>query len=86
MLNAILVTLVDEQMVEDCMVKAVADLLGVRWHVVKAAVLRRIKLDDEEAERPESGAWQRVPRSTRCECDNYALRGYVCAHARPRTA
>ena len=38
------------------------------------AVLRRMKLDDEELERPESGgSWQRCARSKRCDC--YRLPG-----------
>ena len=47
-LNAILVALVDGQMVEDKIMNTVAELLGVRWRAVKSAVLRRVKLDDEE--------------------------------------
>lgn len=77
-LNAILVALVDGQMMEDKMINAISSLLGVRWHAVKSAMLRRIKLDDEETAGTEKGAggttWTRIPRSERC--DKYTLQGF----------
>lgn len=72
-LNAILVALVDGQMVEDKMINAVATLLGARWHAVKSAVLRRVKIDDEERQGTH-GIWMRTPRSERV--DKYVLQGF----------
>jgi len=60
------------------MVNAVAELLGVRWHAVKQAVLHRMKIDDEESERV-VGVWQQRVRSMRC--DAYVLPGlYAFCH------
>mmetsp|Transcript_41794 Transcript_41794/g.115217 ORF Transcript_41794/g.115217 Transcript_41794/m.115217 type:complete len:258 (+) Transcript_41794:793-1566(+) len=76
--DAILVSLVDSAILGDRMVNAVAELLGVRWHAVKQAVLHRMKIDDEESERV-VGVWQQRVRSMRC--DAYVLPGlYAFCH------
>lgn len=72
--DAILAALVDEQMVEDKMINAVATLLGVRWEAVKLAVLCRMKLDDEESEKQlPGGVWTQRKRSVLS--DKYRLPG-----------
>ena len=81
--DAILTALVDAQMAEDKLITAVARLLGVRWEAVKRAVLRRVKLDEEEKDvdeqQPDGSVWTRVARSTRC--DKYELPGlYAFCH------
>ena len=76
--DAILTALVDEKMVEDKLINAVAKLVGARWEAIKRAVLRRAKLNDEETEKTH-GNWTRVPRSKRC--DEYELPGlYAMCH------
>ena len=64
--DAILAALVDGHMTQDKTINAAATLLGVRWHAVKTAVLRRVKLDDEET-RASDGIWTRRPRSERVD-------------------
>ena len=76
--DAILAALVDRDMESEKLINTVATCLGVRWDTVKRAVLRRMKLDDEETEKVE-GAWTRRKRSTRC--DRYELPGlYAFCH------
>mmetsp|Transcript_14561 Transcript_14561/g.34487 ORF Transcript_14561/g.34487 Transcript_14561/m.34487 type:complete len:174 (-) Transcript_14561:356-877(-) len=54
------------------MINAVAVMFGVRWDAVKNAVVRRIKIDDEETEK-HGPIWTIIPRSKRC--DAYELKG-----------
>ena len=64
--DAVLTMLVDKDMVEDRLIKAAAELIGQRWHTIKAAVVRRAKVDSEEAE-GRHGVWTRRARSSRCD-------------------
>ena len=73
-LNALLVAVVDSNVIEDKLINAVAKVFDVRWEAVKRAVLRRAKLDDEEAAPSSDGIWTRVPRSVRI--DKYELPGF----------
>jgi hypothetical protein len=76
--NGLLTAMVDGGMAEENLILAVAKRLGRRWDAVKAAILRRIKLDEEEKEGGE-GIWQQHSRSTRC--DMYELPGlYAFCH------
>tara|TARA_B100000795_G_scaffold166899_1_gene125581 strand:- start:610 stop:1071 length:462 start_codon:yes stop_codon:yes gene_type:complete len=63
---------VDEDLAHDEMINAVAVMFGVRWDAVKNAVVRRIKIDDEETEK-HGPIWTIIPRSKRC--DAYELKG-----------
>jgi hypothetical protein len=71
--DAILTAFVDEKMLEDKLINAVANLLGARWHAVKDAVERRMKIDCELSEHTH-GVWTRVAREERC--DKYKLPGF----------
>ena len=70
--NALLVALVDGSMVDDKLISAVAKVFGARWHAVKAAVVTRLKLDDELTE-GQHGIWTRRKREVRS--DMYQLPG-----------
>lgn len=88
--NAILTAAVDGSMMKENKINAVATRLGQRWEAVKSAVLRRIKLDQEEEEKaieideggpgqPKLSVWKQLKRSTRC--DKYELPGlYAFCH------
>ena len=49
--DALLTAVVDGKMKEDRLILAVSKLFGAGWRAVEAAVLRRVKLDDECIER-----------------------------------
>ena len=70
--NALLVALVDGSMADDKLINAVANTFGARWHAVKAAVVTRLKLDDELTE-GRHGIWTRRKREVRS--DKYQLPG-----------
>ena len=72
-LDALLVAVVDEDMMEDRMVKTVATLLGQRWHAVKAAIVERAKRDAEQTEL-RHGFWVRRKREVRE--DKFKLPGF----------
>ena len=61
--EAVLTMIVDAEMVEDEFIKGVSDFLGVLWHAVKKAAIRRIKLDDEQAPERTDGVFTREPRA-----------------------
>ena len=72
--DALLTAVVDGKMKEDRLILAVSKLFGAGWRAVEAAVLRRVKLDDECIERTE-GVWQRRSRAKRC--DAFKLPGFL---------
>jgi hypothetical protein len=72
-LDALLMSLVDEDMLEDRSIKAVATLLGQRWQAVKAAIVERAKRDAEQTEL-RHGFWVRRKREVRE--DKFKLPGF----------
>jgi hypothetical protein len=71
--DALLTAMVDGSMIKDELINAVATFLGQRWHAVKDAVIRRMKIDAEETEL-KHGVWTRRAREKRC--DGYELPGF----------
>lgn len=72
--DALLVAIVDGDMIEDRMINALAEMLGVRWHAIKRAVLTRMKLDDEMVEKKVDSVWTQRKREVRS--DKYKLPGF----------
>ena len=75
---------------EDKLITTVARLLGVRWQAVKHAVLRRVKLDEEEKEVDEQqhdgSVWTRLARSTRYDKSTSCHGSTHSATTRPSSA
>ena len=71
--DGILTALVDSNMEEDRLIAPVAKLFGQRWHAIKRAVERRLKIREEETER-KGPVWTQRKRSERF--DKFKLPGF----------
>ena len=71
--DALLTAMVDGAMIEDELINAVATLLGQRWHSIRNAIARRMKIEAEKTEL-RHGVWIRRARAERC--DKFELQGF----------
>lgn len=75
--DGVLMAVVDPEMEEDRLISPVAKLFGVRWHAVKQAIERRLKIDAEETEGKVDAVWTQRKRRPGISGSTCAERGHV---------